>query len=499
MKTPKKCLIGLVVGLVFTLASCGLERASAGAPPGEATIGVGSMYEPQNLDNAGGGGQGATEALTGNVYEGLFRLTDGGGVENLLAESHTVSPDGLTYTFRIRDGVTFHSGAPLTPDDVAHSIRRVTAAGSTSSRRGTLDMIESIRGSGRDTVVVKLSSRSISFVYNLSQVWIVNDAHEDLSASEDGTGPYRLGTWKRGSSLSLDRFDGYWGRKAANARVVFRYFTDASALNNALLTGAVDVVTGMQSPDALALFDGDPGYRISNGKSTTKLLLAFNNRRAPFDRMLVRKAVSSAIDERKLLDSIWNGYGSAIGSMVPPSDPWYEDLTHVNPYDVELARRQLAEAGYPRGFTFTLDTPTYDPHPTVATFVKSELAKVGITVEINMITADEWYTKVYRNHDFTATLQEHVNDRDVRWYGDPGFYWGYDNPQVAREVKRAERAGTVEEQTALLRKVGRRIAADAASNWLFLYPQIVIGSSGVSGYPVNGLNAQFYVYDIVKR
>ncbi|WP_256030528.1 ABC transporter substrate-binding protein [Leifsonia xyli] len=321
----------------------------------------------------------------------------------------------------------------------------------------------------------------------------------NYKTAEDGTGPYKLGAWKRGSSLSLERWSGYWGAAAKNREVVFEYFTDASALSNALLTNRVDIVTSVQSPDALAQFRGNADYRISEGTSTTKELLAFNDRVAPFDKAEVRKAVSSAIDKKKLLTSIWGDYGTLIGSMVPPSDPWYEDLTAVNPYDVSLAKKELAEAGFPNGFAFALDTPTYDPHPAVAEFLKTELAKVGVTVNINSISADEWYTKVFKNHDFTATLQEHVNDRDVVWYGNPDFYWGYGNPQVTQWVAEAEQAPTTAEQTAKLKLVGEQIAKDAASAWLYLYPQIVVASSAVTGYPVNGLNSQFYAYGIVKK
>jgi peptide/nickel transport system substrate-binding protein len=128
----------------------------------------------------------------------------------------------------------------------------------------------------------------------------------------------------------------------------------------------------------------------------------------------------------------------------------------------------------------------------------SGVEELVITVNINVITADQWYTKVYQNKDFAATLQEHVNDRDVVWYGDPSFYWGYDNPQVTAWIKQAEQAPTEAEQTALLKKANEQIAQDAASDWLYLYPQIVVASTKLSGYPVNGLNSQFYTYGIKK-
>ncbi|MBO3747595.1 ABC transporter substrate-binding protein [Streptosporangiaceae bacterium NEAU-GS5] len=484
------------LALIAGLASCAARTAE---PRGEIPLNVGSLYEPQNLDNVGGGGQGATEALAGNVYEGLFKITDSGAVEKSLAESYLTAPDGLTYTFHLRPGVRFHSGDPLTAADVKYSLERILAASSKSSRKSSLGVIKTIAAPDDTTVVVTLSSKSISFVYNLGFVWIVNDKDTDPATQEDGTGPYRLAEWRRGATLTLTRSDRYWGAPAKSARVVFHYFTDAAAMNNALLTGAVDVVTSEQSPDALAQFNQDHSFTISEGRSTTKLLLAFNDRVPPFNDARIRRAVSSAIDDHKLLNAIWNGHGMVIGSMVPPTDPWYEDLTGVNPYDVALAKRLLTEAGKPSGFTFTLDTPTYDPHPTIAAFVVSELAKVGITAKINSISADEWYSKVFQKHDFTATLQEHVNDRDIRWYADPNFYWGYDNKKVSDWVIRSESAGSAEEQIELLRKVARQIAEDAASDWLYLNPQIVVSASKVTGYPVNGLNAQFFVYDIVKR
>lgn len=491
--------LGAALALTFILAACSSNpNITTTAASSDATINIGSQYEPQNLDNTGGGGQGVNEALNGNVYEGLFSLADSGKVENLLAIDYKVSSDGLTYTFTLRDGVTFHSGKTLTSADVKYSIEKVTAAKSQSARKSSFDMIASIATPDAKTLVVTLKTRSISFVYNLSYIWIINADATDITAKEDGTGPYTLTEWKHGSTLSLTRFEKYWGTAAANKVVVFHYFTDATALNNALLTHAVDVVTAEQSPDALTQFKNS-NFKINNGQSTTKLLLVFNDRVAPFNRVLVRKAITSAIDNKKLLHSIWGDYGTLIGSMVPPTDPWYEDLTKVNPYDLTLAKKELTQAGYPRGFTFRLDTPSYDPHPAAATFIKSELAKVGITVNINIITADQWYTQVYQKLDYAATMQEHVNDRDVVWYGNSDFYWGYNNPKVTDLINKAEQASTTTEQADLLKQANRIIVNEAASDWIYLYPQIVVASTTISGYPINGLNSQFYAFGIAKN
>ena len=480
------------------LAGVALPAAFAQDFDADATIRIGSLYEPQNLDNTAGAGQGINEAFNGNVYEALFQLTDAGAVEPVLAADYTVSDDGLSYTFTLKDGVTFHSGEPLTAADVKYSIERVTAEASKSSRKKSLSTITAIDTPDDKTVVITLSARSISLPYNLSYVWIVNDAATDISATEDGTGPYTLEEWRRGSALALARFDGYWGDAPTNGEVLYQYFTDATALNNALLTNAVDVITSVQSPDSLAQFTGNAAFTVTEGASTTKELLAYNDRVAPFDNVQVRKALARAVDKAKLLNSIWGDYGTLIGSFVPPTDPWYTDLTGVDAYDPESAKALLAEAGYPDCFEFTLDTPDYDPHPIVAQFLQTELAKVGVKVNINIITANEWYTKVYQSHDFQATLQEHVNHRDIVFYGNPDFYWGYNNSEVVKLIADSEAAPTTDDQTALLLEANKLIAEDAASNWLYLYPQIVVSAANVTGYPVNGLNAQFFAYDIEK-
>ncbi|HWT33216.1 MAG TPA: ABC transporter substrate-binding protein [Microbacterium sp.] len=487
-----------VVAAGVLLAGC--SSSGTGSNSGaKATLNIGSVYEPQNLDNTGGGGQGVTEVLNGNVYEGLYKLGDDGKVTPLLATAEKVSADGLTYTFTLRKGVKFHSGATLTSQDVKDSIEKVLGPASQSARKSNLQVVKSIATPDADTVVVTLAQRSISFVYNLSYVWIFNHAARSPKTTEDGTGPYTVKSWKRGSAIELTAFKGYWGKAPATGDVVFHYYKDAAAENNALLSGQLDIVTSEQSPDALSQFANNTSYKVSDGNSTTKLLLAFNDKVAPFDKAAVRVALTRAIDRPALLKSIWGTYGKVTGSMVPPTDPWYRDYSSLYPYDPAEAKAELAAAGYPKGFTFTLDTPNYDPHPAAAQFIKAQLAKIGVTVNINIITPDQWYTKIYQNHDFAATMQEHVNDHDVTWYGNPDFYWGYDNPAVTKLVNEAEASATTAEQVAKLKAANAIIVQQAASDWLYLYPQIVIAKSNLTGYPVNGLNSQFYVYDIAKK
>jgi peptide/nickel transport system substrate-binding protein len=295
-----------MVAAATVLAGCSATTGGSATSGGAASSGsgynkaaiirVGSIYAPQNLDNTAGGGQGVTEALNGNVYEALYKLGDDGKVTPLLAKSEEKSADGLTYTFTIRKGVVFHSGQPLTAQDVKFSIEKVLAPDSQSARKSDLQVIKTVETPNDDTVVITLSKPSISLIYNLSYVWVIHHGATNLKTSEDGTGPYTVTDWNAGSSLTLTRFAKYWGTPASNKQVVYTYYKDATAENNALLAGQLDVVTSEQSPDALSQFENNPGYKVNDGSSTTKLLLAFNDKVAPFTKTAVRVAVTRAIN-----------------------------------------------------------------------------------------------------------------------------------------------------------------------------------------------------------
>ena len=171
MKNPVKALLASALATMVVLSG-GTFLAATAQSPGDpdATIQIGSLYEPQNLDNTAGGGQGVTEAFNGNVYEGLFRLTDDGEVEPLLAEHAEVSDDGLTYTFTLRDGrhVPLRQGAHVGRRQVQHRARSPpTTRSRLGSRRFGVDR-EHRDPRRLDTVVFTLSEPSISFLYNLA-------------------------------------------------------------------------------------------------------------------------------------------------------------------------------------------------------------------------------------------------------------------------------------------------------------------------------------------
>jgi len=490
-----------VLATTLLLAACGSggsgDAGSSAASGADAEIVIGSTNEPTGLVRNVGGSSGVSQTMTRNVFEGLTSVDVDGQVVPTLAKDWDVSEDGLVYTFHLQPDVHFHDGSDLTAQDVVWSISQTIAPESKSARKNDLSVISSITAPDDATVQLDLSRRSQSLPFYLASVTIVRDGDTELT-SDNGTGPYRFVEWTQGDHLTIERNDAYWGEPAKNSGVTFRFFQDTTALNNALLTGDLDLVIAEDSPDQLVQFEGNDAFTITEGTSTTKQIWAFNDRVAPFDDVRVRQALYKAIDREKVLDAVWDGYGQVIGSMVPPTDPWFVDQADVHAYDPQAAKDLLAQAGV-SDLTIAVDYVAGDPSETIAQLLQSDLQAVGVTLTLNPIDDATWYQKIYTDHDFQTTLMGHVNPRDVVWYANPDFYWGYDNKDVQQWVADADQAATTEEQTALLTQVNETIGQEAASAWLYLDPQIRVARAEITGFPVNQVTESFYVADIVRE
>lgn len=504
-------VIAAFAGLALLLGACSSGNASSGGADGSGTapgaepasgaqteseIVIGSIIEPTGLVRNVGGSSGISQTMNRNVYEGLTAIDVDGATIPTLAKDWTVSDDGLTYTFNLQPDVTFHDGTPLTGQDVVWSILETISPESKSARKNDLLVIEDATARTDDTVELVLSRRSQSLLFNLATVTVVKDGDTE-NTSDNGTGPYRFVEWTQGDHLTIERNDNYWGEPAKNTGVTFQFFQDTTALNNALLTSNLDLVIAEDSPDQLLQFEGNDEFAISEGTSTTKQLWAFNDKLPPFDDVRVRQGLYKALDREAIRSAVWDDYGLVIGSMVPPTDPWYVDLSAVHANDVEAAKALLDEAGA-KDLSITVDYVAGDTMEIIAQRIKTDLTEVGVTLNLNPIDEAEWYERIYTEHDFETTLMGHVNPRDVVWYANPDFYWGYDNPDVQEWVTEADVAETEEEQVDLLRKVNETIAQEVASAWLFLDPQIRVAKKEITGFPANQVTESFYVADIVR-
>ncbi len=495
-RTYRSVAVLAALGVAVALSGCsaGSDATKDNKGAGSATkLSIGFVAEPTNLDFTKTGPAATPQALLVNVYEGLVKLDENGTVQPLLAKSWTVSPDRTTYDFKLQEGATFSNGDKFTADAVKFSIERVKGPEWTSSLKAYMDVVKSVELVSPTEVKVNLSSPSNNWLFEMTTrigAMFSPKGVADLANTAVGTGPYKLQKWNRGDSIVLVRNDKYWGPKPAIGTVTLKYFKDPTAMNNALLTGGINVISTLQTPDTLKQFTGVKRYEVIEGSTNGEVVLSFNNAKPPLRDKRVRQAISYAIDRKAVMDTAWGGHGKLIGSMVPPTDPWYEDLSNTYPYDPAKAKALLAAAGRPK-LELAFRIPNLPYAVSIAQVVKSQLAQVGINAKIDVLEFPaRWLDLVFTKYNYDMSIINHVEPRDIQTFGDPKYYWQYDNKQVQGLLASGDK-GSEQQQVADYKQVARTLADDAAADWLFLFPNIMVADKGIGGLPKNAVTEQF--------
>ena len=466
----------------------------------DGTLNLGLVLEPTSLDFTTQSGAQAPQLLLGNVYQTLVSQNPDGELVGCLAKSWTISDDGKTYDFQLEPNVTFSDGTPFTADDAVFSINYVKNTW-TNGVKKYMDVVDSATAVSPTELKVVLKQPSNLWLYKMASRTgaMMSPKHVDKLATEAiGTGPYLLGTWKHGDSITLNRNDKYWGAPAPVKSVVFKYFTDPTAMNNAFLTGGIQVITTVQAPQVLAQFENNPKYTIIEGTTNGKVMMAFNNAKAPMNKLKVRQAINYALDKPALLKAAWGGYGAIIGAHEVPTDPYYVDLNGKYPHDVAKAKQLLSEAGE-SNLTIDLKIASSLPYAVAAApIVKSQLAQAGITVNVSNVTWDNWLAHIFgKPYNFDMTIVNHVEQFDVTnvFSGKPDYYTQYTNPEVTKLEQEGD-AGDHETWVKDFGKVETILADDAAAAWLWAFPNLMVVDANVHGLPKNGITEGLDVYQL---
>ncbi len=490
-------------GLVTTLAACSAGQSTQGqpAPSGAGTSGgsaggqlrVGMVAEPAGLDFTTADGAAIPQALLTNVYQGLVTMDAEGQIKPQLATSWTVSPDRKTYTFELVPNAKFTNGDAFDASDAAFSINRVKKDWTTSLAKA-MDVVADAKAVSPTKLEATLSKPSNDWLFRMTTrigAMFSESGVDKLATETVGTGPYTLDTWNRGDSLTLKRNDAYWGDKPYFDSVKLAYFKDPTALNNALLTGTIDVVSTVQAPDTLAQFENNPKYQIIEGTTNGEVVLSMNNAKAPFDDAKVRMAARHALDRKALLETCWAGRGTLIGSMVPPTDPWYEDLTGVAPFDLAKSKALLAQASKTNP-AVRLRLPSLPYATACGQVVKSQLEQAGFKVTLDQLEFPAaWLTSVFKGGDYEMSIIAHVEPRDLpAVFGNPDYYIHYKNPALAPLLAAAD-SGDEAAQKENMKKAARLLSEDAASDWLFLLPNLMVADATITGLPKNAITESF--------
>jgi peptide/nickel transport system substrate-binding protein len=474
----------------------GTGLGGATAPAG--TLTIGSSAAPPSLDPTSSPSAAIDEVLDYNVYQHLVQLAPNGQIIPVLANAYSWSADRKTITFTIRQGVKFSNGDPLTAADVVYSIKRVVAPKSGYPYAGLMGTLASVKATSPTTVAVTLSQPNQEWLYQLAAysngVILDPGAVSKIATDPVGTGPYEYKSQVTNYSVTLAANPDYWGTTPGYATVVFRYFTDPTAENSALQSGQIQVIDDLQNPADAAQFENNPSFTVVHGPTDGKIQLTLNNDSGPLKNVLVRQAISYAINRQAILQTVGGGFGTVIGSDTVPGDPWYSaSYARAYPYDPAKARQLLKEAGYPNGFSLTLTLPQPYAYATQAgPLVDAYLKAVGISVTDKVVAWPLWLSQVFEGKNFDMTIINHVEARDVANYATPGYYWNYaGTSQVAALLNAGNAAPAAAGQVARYTQVLKIITGDAVNVWLYNPDTITVVKKGVKGLPTSGHSESF--------
>ncbi len=368
------------------------------------------------------------QALSRHRLDPLFynRLVEWGGdgkLEPSLAESWTTSPDGKTWTFKLRPGVKFHNGREFVGDDVKYTYERVLDPKVGSGGRGYLSAIDAIEVPDKHTVRIHTKQPSASLLAGMAGGWSSIAPREEIEKRGDlrrvavGTGPFVLQEWIPQSHLKARKNPDYWdkGKPYVDA-IEIKVIPDEGNIIAQLRTGNVHH----------ALLEDNKNYLlVKDDKRLTSLrsprlgfdMVNVNHGRKPFNDVRVRQALALAVDRTEVLQAAASGLGSVTGPLTPAMKPWalpieaFKEWYTPNP---ERAKKLLADAGFPQGFKTTLKViPTFPTMVAGAQVIAAQLKKIGVDAQIIQEEYGVWIKNIIKpNFDFDLTMNITNGDAD---------------------------------------------------------------------------------------
>jgi len=357
-----------------------------------------------------------------NVQETLVENMPDGTIQPMLAEAWEVSDDGLTVTFTIREA-KFHDGTDLDSADVVYSLNKNAESplGKLSTPYGNVANVEAVDAR---TVKVSLADPSASFLEEMgnSAGYIVPEgSHESLDLAKEmpGTGPFVFGEYKPDTSLTMTRFEDYWGEKPYFENLNWLFVDDETAALNGLQAGEYDVVVGVlaEGIDRVATFDADPNFQVVFELGGEVSYTFLNVNMPELQDIRVRQAIAYAIDRQPHIDAALAGYGDPTCLMAVPYGVPYNSDYCPYPYDVEKAKALLAEAG---ASDLVIDFPfvTVAYHPAVMEILVAQLAEVGIKAETRGEDLTTWLDRTWTQGNYE--MSQITDSAPISQYGCEG-------------------------------------------------------------------------------
>ncbi len=441
MKKTMKLLLISILAISMFLVGCS-SKTSNNADSKKDTAGSGGSKKDTLVFARGGDStsldpitttEGETYRVTENVFETLL---DYGPQDTIvkpgLAEKWEVSKDGLTYTFHLRQGVKFHDGTDFNADAVVFNFDRwmngdadkfpyYTMFGGYKKDKG--HVIKEVKALDTNTVQFVLKRPLAPFLkdlamspFGIASPTAVKKYGDKFRENPVGTGPFKFVEWKQNDRIVLEKNPDYWQKGLPKLnKIIIRVIPENTARLNALANGEIDIMDGLNNSDE-ATVTSNPNLQVIERPSMNVGYIGLTVTRKPFDNKLVRQALNMAVDKKAIIESFYGGKAVAAKNPMPPSIEGYDDAIQEYPYDLEKAKKLLAEAGYPNGFKMDLwAMPVARPYmpeaQKVAEVIQESFSKIGVKAEIKSVDWATYLDKANKG-EFDAYM--------LGWTGDNG-------------------------------------------------------------------------------
>lgn len=489
------------------LQGCRGEEAGASR---RAFVDSRDTYDPRSLDPAL-----STDVPTGRavsyLFDGLVRFTPDARVVPALATRWEVSPDGLTYTFHLRQGVTFHDGSAFRARQVARSFQRALdpsvrggrgwplypIRGAREFADGKATSLAGVRTPDDSTVVITLTEPLAIFPKLLAMpvAGIVPDSvGADFGQQPVGTGPWKFVEWRHDDYLKFARFEQYWGPQPGADTLIARIIPEPSTAVAEFESGTVDVLTVPEGETRSWEQTDEKSARLQSAPALILYHVAINTTRGPLADPRVRQAVNHAVDTRAILDQLLAGRGRLAASVIAPSLEGADTTRPRYAYDVARAKQLLAAAGHPNGIDLELWSSQDATIARLAQSIQGYLNAAGIRAKLVQRDASA-VREAARNGQadlFVKTWYADYPDADAFLYpllhsaskGVGGNYSFYASPAVDSLIVLARRTQDDAQRAALSRQADSLAFADAPMIYLFHYNELYAVQPWIRGFQV---------------
>lgn len=466
----------------------------------------------------------AEQQIAAHLYDPLVDYTT--DLERIpgLAESWEILDDGVTWEFKLRQGVKFSNGNDFNADDVVFSLERIMndptlEMGVYLMRLKEVKKIDDYTVQLVTKIPYPVFSGSLNMIMMLDKETCEGLTPEEISANPVGTGRYRLVEHVKESSIKLERNDEYWGELPDAETVEFRVITNAATRTTALLNGEVDFISNIPVMDVERLENAE-GIQVVTAPSLYCTYMGFDQYHEtgsagtddpnPLMNVKVRQAIYHAIDINTIIDTVLNGYATVASSYMPEICVGYDPEMERPAYDPDYAKQLLEEAGYADGFNLRIDARSDSDFNAdqVAQAIASYLGKVGITVEVNLLPRASFYEKVNPEDlqsscfiggwsDTSGEGMVILNDM-IRSYGDgmgEGNNGHYSNAEVDELLAQASIEKDMDKRAELVKQADAISREEAGYVPLFFKDQIYGVREGITYTPRAGDNIMAWDFE----